>query len=148
LESKIGGLGVATVGKYMLALAIQMGLITGIFTGLVKVVPKYKLKIPVAVDCIMFCALAFLKSRAFNPNRRPKPQTKESKDALQRKIPSWTPPNVIFPKAWLLLIEPLRATISAMVYRSTTGCYANTTISSLILHLFIGSPARVSEILL
>ena len=72
----------------MLALAIQMDLITGILTGLVKVDPKYALKIPFAVNCIM--RVLALKSRAFNPNRRPKPQTKETKDALQRKMPIWT----------------------------------------------------------
>jgi hypothetical protein len=44
-ESKIGGLDDTAIGKYMLTLAIQMGLITGIFTGLDKVVAKYSLKI-------------------------------------------------------------------------------------------------------
>jgi hypothetical protein len=39
-ESKIGGSDVAAIGKYILALAIQMGLVTGIFTGLDKVVAK------------------------------------------------------------------------------------------------------------
>jgi hypothetical protein len=88
-ESKIGGLDVAAVGKYMLALAIQMGLTTGIFTGLDKVVAKYSFKIPFAINCIMFYVLA-LKSRAFNPlsNCHPKPRAKVFEDAPQCKMPT------------------------------------------------------------
>ena len=52
-------------------------------------------------------------------------------------MPSWTPPGPVFPIVWLLIIGPLRAFTSAMVY-NTVGLYACPAILSLALHLSIG----------
>ena len=52
-------------------------------------------------------------------------------------MPSWTPPGFIFPIVWLLIIGPIRAVSSSLVY-SVTGQYACVPILSLMLHLSIG----------
>ena len=131
-------LDVGAIGKYIVALGTQMGLITGLFRGLDLLVSKTGIQPPFALNVVMFYFLA-LKSRVFNPlsNRRPQPQTKEINGAEQRKMPTWTPPGFIFPIVWLLLIGPLRATTSSMIYKAT-GSYANPAILSLMLHLSIG----------
>jgi tryptophan-rich sensory protein len=131
-------LDVAAIGKYVVALVTQMGLLTGLFAGMDKLVALTSFKVPFALNFVMFYTLA-LKSRVFNPlsNRRPQPKTKEIEGEVQRKMPSWTPPGFIFPIVWLLLIGPLRAATTAMIYQ-TTGSYANQAILSLMLHLSIG----------
>ena len=128
------------IAKYFVALATQMGLLTALFTGLDFFVAKSSIsRVPFAINWVFFYFLA-LKSRVFNPlsNRRPQPVTKEIEGAEQRKMPSWTPPGFIFPIVWLLLIGPLRAATSAMVYQKLGGVYANPAILSLMLHLSIG----------
>ena len=125
--------------KYGGALAIQMGLFGGIFLGLDKLVAATGVQVPFAVNfvCFYFCAL---KSRVLNPlsNSRPSPGTKEIPDAEQRKMPSWTPPGVVFPIVWLLLIGPLRAYTTALIYSVNGGQYACFAILSLMFHLSIG----------
>jgi len=125
------------------------------------------------VNFIFFYGLA-LKSRVFNPmsNARPKPATKEIEieiesavdddnkdgdtpngggggpvDEAPRKMPSWTPPGVVFPIVWLLIIGPLRATSSSLVVSellsgpaasASSSVYGSTTIMALMAHLSIG----------
>lgn len=116
-----------------------MGMITAVFSGLDKVVSMTTSKtVPFALNVPLFYVLA-LKSRVFNPlsNRRPLPKTKEIDGEEERKMPTWTPPGIVFPIVWLLLIGPLRAVTSSMIYK-TTGSYANKAILSLMLHLSIG----------
>lgn len=134
-----GSLDVDAMVKYTGALVIQMSLFTGIFTGLDKLVAVTGIEVPFAVNFVFFYFCA-LKSRVLNPlsNSRPNPSTKEIPDAAQRKMPSWTPPGFIFPIVWLLLIGPLRAYTSAMIYASTGGQYACFAILSLMFHLSIG----------
>jgi translocator protein len=135
------------VAKYGAAILVQMSLITLLFTGLDRVVTSYSLRIPTAVNCVLFYMLA-LKSRVFNPmsNTRPQPRSLEvgtsdaskSKAApFQRNMPSWTPPGFVFPIVWLLIIGPIRALTSAMIYQNV-GSYASLPILSLMLHLSIG----------
>jgi translocator protein len=127
------------VVKYAAAIAIQMSLLLGLFSGLDAIVSRFSLQVPFAVNVAFFYALA-LKSRVFNPlaNNRPKVQTLETaKEQEKRKMPTWTPPGVVFPIMWLLIIAPLRAVASSMIYASTK-CYANTAILTLMLHLSIG----------
>ena len=129
------------IAKYGVALFTQMGLFTGLFFGLDKLVATAGIKVPFAVNCIFFY-FTTLKSRVLNPmpNNRPQPKTlevKESPEAQKRVTPTWTPPGFVFPIMWLLIIAPLRATAASMVYK-TTGTYANVAILSLILHLSIG----------
>jgi translocator protein len=100
--------------------------------------------VPFAVNFVLFYVMA-LKSRVFNPlsNARPTPQTLEATDATavptppQRNMPSWTPPGVIFPIMWLLIIGPIRAYSSSLVY-AATGHYACLPLLALVFHLSIG----------
>lgn len=137
-SEKAVGVDFKALGKYVLAIAVQMGLITSVFTGLEKLVAMSNKTVPFSLNVVFFYFMA-LKSRTFNPlsNRRPLPKTKEVEGAKKRKMPTWTPPGFVFPIVWLLLIGPLRAITSSMIYQ-TTGTYANKAILSLMLHLSIG----------
>ena len=134
-----GGVDGSAMVKYALAILIQVSLIQIVFKGMdLWIVPH--VRIPFAVNAFFMYFLA-LKSRVFNPlsNRRPKPQTKEIQGvAMQRKMPTWTPPGVVFPIVWLLLIGPLRAVTSAMIIQANGGLYSTPALLSLILHLSIG----------
>jgi len=125
--------------KYAGALAIQMGLFVALFKGLDMAVAASGIQVPFAANCAFFYFFS-LKSRVLNPlkNSRPNVSTKEIKDAEQRKMPSWTPPGFIFPIVWLLLIGPLRAATTALIYSVNGGVYASAAILSLMLHLSIG----------
>jgi translocator protein len=136
-------LDVDAIVKYGGALVIQLGIVFSLFTGLDALVAYFKLQqqVPFAVNFVLFYVFA-LKSRVFNPlaNTRPKPSTLEIEAADDNKVtirPSWTPPGFIFPIMWLLIIGPIRAVTSAMVY-ATTGSYACWPILALMLHLGIG----------
>lgn len=126
--------------RYISAFGIQMGLFFGLFHGLDALVAALPIqKVPIAVNFFFFYACA-LKSRILNPlnNQRPQQDTKELKNnAEKRNMPTWTPPGVVFPIMWLLIIGPLRAVSSCMVYQ-TTGQYATTAIFTLMAHLSIG----------
>jgi translocator protein len=135
------------VAKYGAAILVQMSLITLLFTGMDRVVTSYSLRIPTAVNCVLFYMLA-LKSRVFNPmsNTRPQPRSlevgtgdagKKKATPFQRNMPSWTPPGLVFPIVWLLIIGPIRALTSAMIYQNV-GSYASLPILSLVLHLSVG----------
>jgi benzodiazapine receptor len=126
--------------KYGAAIAIQMTCFTALFRGLdkLKVIAGIP-NVPFAVNCVLFYALA-LKSRIFNPllNSRPSVDTLESTSTgVKRNMPSWTPPGVVFPIVWLLIIGPIRAVASSLIVQ-TTGTYANPTLLALMLHLSIG----------
>jgi benzodiazapine receptor len=123
--------------KYGAALAIQMTLFFIAFTGLDVMVVNFGVEVPFIANCFLFYVAA-LKSRALNPlaNNRPQPKNLEI-DGLQRRMPTWTPPGIVFPIVWLLIIGPIRAVSSAMIYK-TTGSYAVPAILSLALHLSIG----------
>ena len=71
-----------------------------------------------------------LKSRVLNPlnNTRPSQQNLET-DENKRVMPTWTPPGVVFPIMWILVIGPIRAATTAMVY-GMTGSYASAAILS------------------
>jgi translocator protein len=142
--------------RYVAALILQMGLLTGLLKGMDVISGALNLtgRIPIAVNFAIFYFLA-LKSRIFNPlcNARPRPQTKEVGSSevgstsgigevgssSPRKMPTWTPPGFVFPIVWILIIGPLRAVSSSLVYMSNGGVYADgSTILWLMLHLSIG----------
>ena len=131
-------LDVEAIAKYAGAVVLQMSLITGLFTGIDALVGATGIQIPFAANFFLFYVLA-LKSRIFNPlsNERPQKETKEIKAAEQRKMPEWTPPGVVFPIVWILLIGPLRAASSAILV-SGSSAYASPAILALMLHLSIG----------
>ncbi|KAG7347681.1 TspO/MBR family protein [Nitzschia inconspicua] len=142
--------------RYGAAFVIQMTLIAGVFSGLDALTSIFKIspsKIPMAINVVLFYGFA-LKSRILNPldNQRPQTATKEIKGDTQnrssssnssvdspppRTMPSWTPPGFVFPIVWLLIIGPLRAVSSSLVYQAT-GRYFSTAIMSLMAHLTIG----------
>jgi benzodiazapine receptor len=131
------------IAKYAGAIVAQMTLFTGLFTGLDALVGAMGIRVPFAVNFFFFFVLA-LKSRMFNPmsNERPKKDTKEIESAVQRKMPEWTPPGVVFPIVWILCIGPLRAASSALLVSGAAGtasaAYASPAILALMLHLSIG----------
>lgn len=131
-------LDVEAIGKYLGAIVLQMGLITGLFTGIDALVGATGIQIPFAANFFLFFIFA-LKSRIFNPlsNERPQKETKEINSAEQRKMPEWTPPGIVFPIVWILLIGPLRAGSSALLV-SAGAPYASPAILALMLHLSIG----------
>uniref|UniRef100_A0A6T6HSN4 Uncharacterized protein n=1 Tax=Craspedostauros australis TaxID=1486917 RepID=A0A6T6HSN4_9STRA len=126
--------------KYGSALIIQISLMFGVFKAAdVFILDQFNLdSIPFAANIGLFYILS-LRSRIFNPlsNNRPKPSTQEMSGNEERIRPSWTPPGVVFPIVWLLIVAPLRATTSAMVLE-TTHCYCNPATFALLLHLCIG----------
>jgi tryptophan-rich sensory protein len=145
VTATITTLDTGAVGRYGIALIIQMGLIAGVFKLLDITVASFNVSnVPFAINFISFYFLA-LKSRIFNPlsNQRPQPRTKEirSKDdkqnTPQRNMPTWTPPGFVFPIVWLLIIGPIRAVSSSMVY-SVTHQYSCIPLLCLMLHLSIG----------
>lgn len=138
-------LDVDAIVKYTGALATQMVLFTGLFVGLDKLVTTTGIQVPFALNFIFFYFCA-LKSRILNPlqNSRPQVSNKEIEIAPERKMPQWTPPGFIFPVVWLLLIGPLRAATTSMVY-SAAGSYCNKAILSLMLHLSIGDIWNTSK---
>jgi tryptophan-rich sensory protein len=129
--------------KYVGAIAIQLGLMNGFMSGIDAAVVRWNLKVPFAANFLLFYALS-LKSRVFNPlaNNRPKVKTLESDSASEkRQMPAWTPPGLVFPIMWLLIIAPLRAAASSLVVSAagvSPTCYASWTIMALLLHLSIG----------
>jgi benzodiazapine receptor len=138
-EGSKGDFDAEAVLKYGVALTTELGLFYGIFTGLDMLVASTGVEIPIAVNFIFFYLCA-LKSRVLNPllNKRPQPKNLElDDDASKRVMPSWTPPGVVFPIMWLLIIGPMRAASSVLVYQAA-GSFANPAILSLMLHLSIG----------
>jgi translocator protein len=143
------------IGRYILAFVIQMSILTLVLTGVdrtVSVLNGAGVRLPFIVNFIFFYCFA-LKSRFANPlsNERPKPSTKEidNDDAVveaqaPRKMPEWTPPGVIFPIVWLLIIGPLRAVSSSLLVSKLllldvgVPAYASTPILALMAHLSIG----------
>ena len=130
---------IEAIAKYAGAVVLQMSLITGLFTGIDALVGATGIQIPFVANFFMFFIFA-LKSRIFNPmsNQRPQKDTKEIKAAVQRKMPEWTPPGVVFPIVWILLIGPLRAASSAILVTGGLAPYASPAILALMLHLSIG----------
>jgi tryptophan-rich sensory protein len=126
------------VAKYFTAIGIQMAAITLVFRLLDAASARLSFKAPFAVNVLLFYFLA-LKSRFFNPlaNNRPNTKTLEKDHAPKRIMPRWTPPGFVFPIVWLLIIGPIRAVTSAMIYESV-GSYTCLPILSLMLHLSIG----------
>jgi tryptophan-rich sensory protein len=84
-----------------------------------------------------------LKSRVFNPLNNQRPDISKAVEGggssgfRDRVMPSWTPPGVIFPIMWLLIIGPIRAYSSAVVV-TTAGSFLTLPTVAFILHLTVG----------
>jgi len=64
-------------------------------------------------------------------------------DKAERILPSWTPPGVVFPIMWVLVVAPLRAFSTSLVYEASTGRLNEAHLNDpvilwLVLHLCIG----------
>lgn len=132
----------SAIAKYITAIVIQMSLGAILFKVLDLLVGSISgLRVPFAVNAVGMYFLA-LKSRVFNPLSNPRPQSKTLETTTtavkRRTMPTWTPPGVVFPIVWLLLIGPLRAITSAMVIAASGGTYATPALMALLLHLSIG----------
>lgn len=133
--------------KYAAAISIQVGLLGG---GLAAVdfaaglFPTLHLPTPLikALTGLLFGSLA-LKSRIASPlnNRRPDREAAMKNAASagfrDRIMPSWTPPGVVFPIMWVLIVMPLRA-FAATSAATTFGRLLNPASASLLLHLAVG----------
>ena len=53
-------------------------------------------------------------------------------------MPSWTPPGVVFPIMWLLIIGPIRAYTSALVVEASGGHFFTPAILAFLFHLSVG----------
>lgn len=131
----------AALIKYPVAVAVQLSLMFGFFTGIDKVVAHYSLKVPFALNCVFLYSFN-LKSSLFSimPNKKSdgRKLTQENWEYNQRKQPSWTPPGFAFVIGWPLLTFGLRAFTGAMVVKAS-GKYATAAIMSLMLHLSTGN---------
>ncbi|GKY98631.1 hypothetical protein MPSEU_000819800 [Mayamaea pseudoterrestris] len=138
LSDTFGKFDFDAVVKYAMAIGIEVSLFALIFYGLDKAVAHYAIKVPTAANFVLFYLLA-LKSRLLNPlaNNRPSTKSLETKNQPERKMPSFTPPGFIFPIVWLLIIGPIRAAASCMLYNKL-GVYASAPLLALMLHLSIG----------
>ena len=135
------------IAKYAGSIAIQMLLFKGFFTGVDFLASSASFEIPFAANFFLFYFFS-LKSRVFNPmsNQRPRRDTKEidggdeagADSTPQRNMPEWTPPGVVFPIMWILIIGPLRAASSALLVTNGGAGYASDAILALMLHLSIG----------
>ena len=132
--------------KYHGAIAIQLAIIFGIFKGLDAVVALTGTadSIPTFGLVPIFYALS-LKSRIFNPLNNERPNMKQaiqngepSKGFRDRIMPSWTPPGPVFPVMWLLIIGPLRAYSSALVWQANGHVFCDPAIFAFIVHLAVG----------
>lgn len=144
--------------RYVSALIIQMSLVMTVLKGMDVTTTALNLtgKVPIGINFVFFYFLA-LKSRVFNPlcNARPRRDTKEveaeddktidstssdpSSPPSPRKMPTWTPPGIVFPIVWILIIGPLRALSSSLIYKANGGVYGDfNTIAWLMVHLSIG----------
>lgn len=132
--------------KYHGAIVIQLAIIYGIFKGLDAMVDITGIAdgIPTFALAPIFYALS-LKSRVFNPLNNERPNMKQaiqngepSKGFRDRVMPSWTPPGPVFPIMWLLIIGPLRAYSSALVWQANGHVFCDPAIFAFIFHLAVG----------
>ena len=82
-----------------------------------------------------------LKSRVFSPLDNSRPDLNKAVEGQQtrgfndRTMPSWTPPGVTFPIMWVLIVGPLRAFSSTLVWEATGMHLLNPILLCLMLHL-------------
>mmetsp|Transcript_7387 Transcript_7387/g.10488 ORF Transcript_7387/g.10488 Transcript_7387/m.10488 type:complete len:314 (+) Transcript_7387:144-1085(+) len=132
--------------KYGSSIAIQMSIITALFAGLDALIGVVGLEDGLPFPAVLALFYGFsLKSRVFNPlnNQRPnrdQAMTEEGKTQgfRDRVMPSWTPPGVTFPIMWLLVIGPIRAYTSTLIYQANGHHLCDVTILALMLHLSMG----------
>ena len=129
------------LGKYAAAIGLQLGTIAATFKLLDFGIEA--VSVPLPAISLLFYVMS-LRSRIFSPlnNRRPNLKQVTSGGKTQgfrdRVMPSWTPPGVFFPVMWILIISPLRAYSSTLIFEANGGHLCDPTILALMLHLTVG----------
>lgn len=131
------------LAKYAAAAVTELALFGGTFQLIDLALSQLDIaQLPFPAMAFVFYA-ASLKSRVFNPLNNQRPDRSKAVDGegssgfRDRVMPSWTPPGVIFPIMWVLIIGPLRAYSAALVV-SSTGSFFSLPIMAFMLHLTIG----------
>lgn len=131
--------------KYSGAIALQMATVTATF-GALDLATDAALggqPLPWQAVTALFWGLS-LKSRVFSPLDNSRPDLNKAVEGEQtrgfndRCMPSWTPPGVTFPIMWVLIVGPLRAFSSTLVWEATGMHLLNPILLCLMLHLSIG----------
>jgi translocator protein len=142
------------IAKYIVATAIQFGILKGALYGLDQLVTlvgvivarqqqqsaaaSTTLLLPLALVAVMFMGFS-LRSRVASvlDNSRPNRKLLKGKATPSSvKRPTWTPPGIAFPFIWLT-ITALRGISSALIYRQTQSLHC-TPLLAMLLHLSIG----------
>mmetsp|Transcript_35904 Transcript_35904/g.65907 ORF Transcript_35904/g.65907 Transcript_35904/m.65907 type:complete len:310 (+) Transcript_35904:61-990(+) len=128
--------------KYVSAVLIQILAIAAFFRALDVATALLPEGAPSWAVFVLFFGMS-IRSRLFSPldNSRPdigKASRGEATGGFgDRIMPSWTPPGIFFPIMWILIVAPLRAASSMLVWEMT-GNLCDVTILTLMLHLCIG----------
>ncbi|KAL3792214.1 hypothetical protein ACHAW5_004089 [Stephanodiscus triporus] len=128
--------------KYALSAITELTLFGVTFQLLDVAQAQLDARLPFPVVAFLFYAWS-LKSRVFNPLNNQRPDISKAVEGggssgfRDRVMPSWTPPGVIFPIMWLLIIGPIRAYSSAVVV-TTVGSFLTLPTMAFILHLTVG----------
>lgn len=130
------------LGKYAASAATELALFGAAFSLLDLAVAQLDVALPLPAIALVFYA-ASLKSRVFNPLNNDRPDRSRAVDGegsagfRDRVMPSWTPPGIVFPIMWVLIVGPLRAYSSALVV-SSTGAFLSLPTMAFVLHLTVG----------
>jgi len=130
------------LAKYATSAVAELTLFGATFQLLDLALAQFDAQIPFPAAAFVFYACS-LKSRVFNPLNNQRPDRSKAVEGegssgfRDRVMPSWTPPGVIFPIMWVLIIGPLRAYSAALVV-SNTGSLFSLPIMAFMLHLTVG----------
>ncbi|CAE8684769.1 unnamed protein product, partial [Polarella glacialis] len=130
------------VVKYVAAASIQILAIAAFFAALDTAVASSGVQVPDWGVFLLFFGLS-IRSRIFSPldNARPdinKAMNGEASGGFNdRVMPSWTPPGITFPIMWILIVAPLRAASSVLIWQQV-GHFCDITLLALMLHLAVG----------
>jgi benzodiazapine receptor len=128
--------------KYALAAITQLTLFSATFQLIDLASAQLGANLPFPAVAFLFYACS-LKSRILNPLNNQRPDRSKAVEGegsagfRDRVMPSWTPPGVLFPIMWLLIIGPIRAYSSALVV-TATGSFFTLPTMAFIAHLTVG----------
>lgn len=138
-------LDVEAVTKYAVAAVVQLSCFAAALYALDSVLDATKMtgSVPFPAVAFLFYACS-LKSRVFNPLNNDRPDRNKAvegegnKGFGDRVMPSWTPPGVVFPIMWVLIIGPVRAYSSALIVAANSGLFCTPATMAFLLHLTVG----------
>lgn len=135
-------LDVDAVLKYAGAVAIQMSTIAAFFLALDTAASAAGFQPPDWAVFVLFFGLS-IRSRIFSPLDNSRPdlgkaiEGKATGGFNDRVMPGWTPPGIFFPIMWILIVAPLRAASSVLIWQQV-GHLCDVSLLALMLHLSIG----------